>query len=173
MTYFEGNQWLPLALPQVFAFFCNPENLPRIMPPELRVRIERAALVTPPAGAGSQVLATDTDKVAGAGSEFVFSFRPFPLLPIRMNWRARIEEFDPRGYFRDTQLSGPMRRWSHRHEFHDESRDGVAGTLIRDRIEFEIGYGWVGKTLERYFVAPALRKSFAERQVLVEQALRG
>ena len=138
------------------------------MPPELQVRIEWAALVVPAAG---EVLLLERDKAAGAGSEFIFSFRPLPLLPIRMNWRARIEEFEPESYFRDTQVSGPMRRWNHRHEFQAESRNGTEGTLIRDRIEFEIGYGRAGKAVERYFVLPALQKSFAHRQSQVERAL--
>jgi ligand-binding SRPBCC domain-containing protein len=168
MTYFEAIQWLPVELPEVFAFFSQPANLPRIMPPELRVRIEWAALVSP---AECAVQLLERDEAAGAGSEFVFSFRPLPLLPIRMNWRARIEEYEPGCYFRDTQVSGPMRRWSHRHEFQSESRNGAEGTLIRDRIEFEIGYGGAGKALERYFVLPAMQKSFAHRQNQVERAL--
>ena len=168
MTYFEAVQWLPLARPTVFAFFCDPENLPRIMPPELRVRIEWAALVAPMASAA---LLFKRDRAAGAGSEFVFSFRPLPFLPIRMKWRARIEEFEPEGYFRDTQVSGPMRRWSHRHEFQAENRNGTAGTLIRDRVGFEIGYGRAGKAVERYFVLPTLQKSFAHRRSQVERAL--
>jgi ligand-binding SRPBCC domain-containing protein len=88
-----------------------------------------------------------------------------------MNWRARIEEFEPERYFRDTQLSGPMKRWSHRHEFQSESRNGAEGTLIRDRIEFELGYGPAGGVLERCLVLPALRKSFAQRQSRVESLL--
>lgn len=103
MTYFEAVQWLPLARPKVFAFFCNPANLPRIMPPGLQVRIEWAALVAPATG---EILLLERDKAAGAGSEFIFSFRPLPFLPIRMKWRARIEEFEPESYFRDTQVSG-------------------------------------------------------------------
>jgi len=168
MTCFETVQWLPLARPKVFAFFCDPANLPRIMPPELQVRIEWAALVAPVA---AEVLLLERNRAAGAGSEFVVSFRPLPFLPIRMKWRARIEEFEPGSCFRDTQVSGPMRRWSHRHEFQAESRNGAEGTLIRDRIEFEIGYGRAGKAVERYFVLPALQKSFAHRQSQVERAL--
>jgi ligand-binding SRPBCC domain-containing protein len=168
MSYFEAVQWLPMPRPKVFAFFCDPANLPRIMPPELRVRIEWAALVVPAAGEAWHL---ERDKAAGAGSEFVFSFRPLPLLPIRMKWRARIEEFELDSHFHDTQVSGPMRRWSHRHEFQAESRNDMEGTLIRDRIEFEIGYGRAGKAVERYFVLPALQKSFAHRQSQVERAL--
>lgn len=172
MACFEAVQWLPVTRSRVFAFFSYPENLPRIMPPELQVRSERAALVPPHAGVGAVFENLEMDKAAGAGSEFVFSFRPLPWAPIRMDWHARIEEYELGSYFRDTQVSGPMRRWSHRHEFESENRDGVDGTLIRDRVEFEIGYGWAGKLLERYFVLPAMRKSFEHRQEQVKQALR-
>ena len=124
-----------LARPKVFAFFCDPANLPRIMPPELQVRIEWAALVLP---AADEALLIERDKAAGAGSEFIFSFRPLPL-PIRINWRARIEEFEPDSYFRDTQVFGPMRRWSHRHEFQTESRDGTEGTLSATGSSLRLG----------------------------------
>jgi ligand-binding SRPBCC domain-containing protein len=110
------------------------------------------------------------DKVAAAGSEFVFSFRALPL--IRMKWHARIEEWVPGYYFRDTQVRGPMRRWSHRHDFQAARRNGLEGTLIRDRVDFEIGYGWAGELVERFFVLPSMQKSFAHRQAQVERALQ-
>ena len=72
---------------------------------------------------------------------------------------------------RDSQLSGPMHRWSLRHEIHAESRNGIEGTLIHDRIEFEIGFGWAGNLLERFFILPAMRKGFERRQVMVQRAL--
>jgi ligand-binding SRPBCC domain-containing protein len=154
------------------------------MPAALQVRIERSSLVRPKAGSGEIFEALELDQAAGAGSEFVFSFRPIPWFLLRMEWRARIEEWDPsvpgsqfsggcfpHSYFRDSQLSGPMRHWNHRHEFLGEPRDGREGTLIRDMVDFEIGYGWPGRVLERFFVLPSMRKSFAHRQRQVEQAL--
>jgi ligand-binding SRPBCC domain-containing protein len=181
VAHFEAVQWLPVPLPRAFAFFSDPTNLPRIMPAELQVRIERSSLVSPKAGSGEIFEALELDKTAGAGSEFVFSFRPIPWFLLRMEWHARIEEWEPGsfvpgshvpgGYFRDSQLSGPMRHWNHRHEFLAEPSDGREGTLIRDVVDFEIGYGWPGRLLERFFVLPNMRKSFAHRQRQVEQAL--
>jgi len=165
---FEVEQWLPLALSKVFAFFSYPENLPRIMPPEVHVRLIKAALIPP----SISLPILDLDKAAGAGSEFVFSFRPLPFIPVTTRWHARIEEYEPERYFRDIQLRGPMKRWSHRHEFQAERREGVDGTLIGDRVEFEIGYGWAGRILEQYLVLPAMRQSFERRQELVREALQ-
>lgn len=172
MVCFEADQWIPVPLPTVFAFFSDPDNLPRIMPTELRVRTERKLLVPPPAGSGAIYEALKRDKVAGVGSEFVFSFQPLPFFLLRMEWRVRIEEWEPGRYFRDIQLSGPMRRWSHRHEFRSERRNGHEGTTVSDRVEFEIGFSWAGRLLERYFVLPAMSKSFAHRQEEVERAVQ-
>jgi ligand-binding SRPBCC domain-containing protein len=90
-----------------------------------------------------------------------------------MKWHARIEEFEAGRYFWDAQTAGPMRSWRHRHSFDSERRDGVDGTVISDHIEFEIGYGWAGRVVERYFVLPSLQKSFAHRQQQVERELQG
>jgi ligand-binding SRPBCC domain-containing protein len=181
VAHFEAGQRLPVPLPKVFAFFSDPTNLPRIMPAELQVRIERSSLVLPKVGSGEIFEALELHKAAGAGLEFVFSFRPIPWFLLRMEWHARIEEWEPGsfvsgsqcegGYFRDSQLSGLMHHWNHRHEFLAELRDGREVTLIRDVVDFEIGYGWPGRLLERFFVLPAMRKSFAHRQRQVEQAL--
>lgn len=146
------------------------------MPAEMQVRIERSRLVAPKAGTSDIFRTLQLNKVAGAGSEFVFSFRPFPYFFLRMEWHAEIEEWEPGSeasvsYFRDTQLSGPMRRWNHRHEFRAERHEDRDGTWIRDLVDFEIGYGWAGKLLERIFVLPSMRKSFTHRQQQVERAL--
>lgn len=171
MTYFTSEQWLPVELPRVFAFFSDPRNLPRIMPPKLHVRIVAARLVPPPEAASDVFRFVAFEDAAGAGSEFVFRFRPLPLLPLAINWHARIEEYEAGRFFRDTQFAGPMGRWSHRHEFHGERRRGVPGTLVRDQVEFEIGSGWAGRIVEQVFVLPAMRAGFSRRQQLVERAL--
>jgi hypothetical protein len=63
MAYFEAVQWLPVELPKVFAFFSYPANLPRIMPPELQVRIEMAALVPPVNGDSTILQLLEMDKL--------------------------------------------------------------------------------------------------------------
>jgi ligand-binding SRPBCC domain-containing protein len=86
MARFETHQWVAVPLNKVFAFFSDPANLPRIMPPQMHVCTMRVALVPPPAEDSAGVLGLDRDKSAGAGSEFVISFRPVPFFPIRMEW---------------------------------------------------------------------------------------
>lgn len=39
---FETRQWVPFPVELVFAFFANPSNLPHLMPPRLKTRIEDA-----------------------------------------------------------------------------------------------------------------------------------
>jgi uncharacterized protein YndB with AHSA1/START domain len=41
-------QWIPVPLPRVFRFFSDPENLPRLMPPELAAEIRSIERVAPP-----------------------------------------------------------------------------------------------------------------------------
>ena len=41
----QFEQWVAAPLEQVFPFFSNPSNLPRIMPPGLRTRLVRLRLM--------------------------------------------------------------------------------------------------------------------------------
>jgi len=62
------------------------------------------------------------------------------------------------------QYQGPFRRWHHRHEFRAEIRDGVAGTLVRDEIEYEVGFGILGEIANAWFVRRHMQDTFAQRQ---------
>ena len=45
MSYrLEFGQWVPYPLEEVFLFFADPRNLPRIMPPATGTRIEHLSL---------------------------------------------------------------------------------------------------------------------------------
>ena len=46
--HFNAEQWLPYPVELVFAFFSNPENLPRQMPTWQKARIEEATFAPPP-----------------------------------------------------------------------------------------------------------------------------
>ena len=172
MSYrLEFVQWVPFAIEQVFFFFADPRNLPRIMPPATSTRIEQLILVAPPpAPASSSHKAAD--HFAGVGSEIVTSFRVAPSLPFRRRWIAQITEFEWNHHFADVQVEGPFRSWLHRHELAPETRDGIEGTRVCDRIEYQIGYGIFGRIAQRLFVDRQMRATCTYRQSVLEGLLR-
>ena len=160
-------QWVPFPLPRVFLFFANPRNLPRIMPPATDTRLDRLALVPPPNPRGSS---TSDTSLAGVGSLIVTSFRVLPPLPFRARWIARITDFEWNHHFADTQDKGPFRTFQHRHEFSAEEKDGVPGTIVRDRIEYDIGLGLAGR-IATLFVGPQMARTFRHRQQVLATLL--
>jgi ligand-binding SRPBCC domain-containing protein len=160
--------WVPYSLPQVFAFFSNPENLPRLMPPGTQTRIDRLELIPPPPPPAEILCAPNA---AGVGSIIATSFRPFPILPWRWEWIAAVTEFEWDHYFADLQRKGPFQQWHHRHEYLAETRNGVDGTLVRDRIEYEVGFGPLGVIANSLFIAGQMRHTFAERQKILPRLL--
>lgn len=173
MTYHvRFEQWVPVAIDRVFLFFANPGNLPRIMPPETGTELVRLKLVPPPGISGVHGSITDRDPLAGVGSEIVTSFRVLPLLPFRAQWIALITEFEWNHHFADVQQRGPFKSFQHRHELVAESRNGVQGTVVRDVIEYDVGFSWLGDLAQRFFVSRQLRRTFEYRQKALEKLLR-
>lgn len=165
-SHLEFADWVPFPLSRVFAFFSNPENLPRIMPAVTETRLDELRLVSPPSSPDSS-----TSCAAGIGTVIVTSFRMFPLLPFRVRWIARITEFEWNHDFADVQDKGPFKQWHHRHEFLTDTRDGVSGTLVRDVIDYEVGLGPLGAVANSLFVERQMRTTFAQRQQLLPQLL--
>ncbi len=166
---FEAEQWIAVPLPQVFAFFADPRNLPRIMPPKQGAKLVRLSLVSPSFPPG-QTLAT-IPYMAGVGTEIIFKFRAIPYLPMHERWTALITEFSLNEYFRDVQKQGPFRHWHHRHSFEGKTIDGRDGTLVRDVVEYEVGFGVIGRMLETLLFQGMLGRTFEYRKKAVEQIL--
>ena len=155
-SHLEFDHWVPFPLDRVFAFFSNPENLPRIMPKASATRLIHLNRVPPPGNS--------SDKAAGVGSTLVTSFRVFPFLPMRAQWIARITEFEWNHHFADVQDKGPFKSWHHRHEFWAETHGGIAGTLVRDVIDYEVGLGFLGEIANALFIQRQVNNTFAQRQ---------
>jgi ligand-binding SRPBCC domain-containing protein len=160
---FETEQWVGVPIEQVFLFFANPQNLPRIMPPSTGTKLLRVTLKPPPDGV-ARPAGSDEIPVAGVGSEIVTSFRVAPFLPLRARWTALITEFEWNDHFADTQVKGPFKRFQHRHQLSAETQNGVAGTRVRDVINYEVGFGLIGPLAEEWFVKAQLQKTFRYRQ---------
>jgi ligand-binding SRPBCC domain-containing protein len=101
----------------------------------------------------------------------VTSFRVFPFLPFRAEWVAEITEFEWNHHFADVQKKGPFKSFHHRHELVAETRNGVIGTVVRDRITYKLGFGLLGELAQRFFVSRQLRRTFEYRQQALERLL--
>lgn len=171
MHHIQFEQWVPVAVERVFLFFANPGNLPRIMPPGTGTELVRLKLVAPPGIAAETATIADRDPLAGAGSEIVTSFRVLPFLPFRAQWIALITEFEWNHHFADVQKKGPFKSFHHRHELLAEARNGVNGTVVRDMIDYEVGFGFFGELAQQFFIHRELRWTFAYRQKALERLL--
>ena len=128
----------------VFPFFEDAYNLEDITPPFLGFRV-----ITPRP----------------------IAMRPGALIEYRLKlhgllvrWKTRIDRFDPPHTFVDVQLSGPYRLWRHLHVFEP---DGRGGTIMRDRVRYQLPFGPLGAIAHLLFVRRDLRKIFDFRQQTV------
>lgn len=160
--HFTAEQWVPFPIELVFAFFANPENLPRLMPGWQKARIEEASFAPPPARPANAPRLPGI--AAGAGTRMTISFRPFPFSPVRIPWDAEIVEFTWNEHFCDVQLArGPFAFWRHCHRLQAETRDGRLGTLLKDEVEYEMRLGALGDLVGRIGAPLQFRSIFSFR----------
>jgi ligand-binding SRPBCC domain-containing protein len=136
----ERSQHVPRPREEVFRFFADARNLEAITPAFLRFRIATAGPIA-----------------MEAGTLIVYRLSLFGL-PFR--WRTRIEAWEPGIRFVDVQLSGPYRLWRHQHTF----EDAPGGTVMRDRVEYELPLGALGAVAHALFVRRALARIFDHRR---------
>jgi ligand-binding SRPBCC domain-containing protein len=163
----RAEHWIAVPLPKVFVFFADPHNLPRIMPPSQGAKILKLNLVPPrfPEAARPPGL----ERMAGAGTEINFKFRVFPYIPIHERWTALITEFSFNEYFCDIQKQGPFKSWHHTHTFEPKTVDGREGTMVSDEVEYEVGFGLVGRVLEAMIFQRMMSAIFEHRQKALEK----
>jgi ligand-binding SRPBCC domain-containing protein len=143
----ERQQLIPRPLADVFPFFADAGNLERITPDYL----------------GFQIL---TPRPIDIRSGTLIDYK-IKLCGIPLRWRTRIESFDPPHRFTDTQLRGPYKIWEHTHEF-TETPDG---TLMIDRVRYQIPLGPLGRLAHALFVRRTLARIFDYRYQAVERLL--
>jgi len=159
---FITEQWLPYPPELVFAFFANPENLPRLMPRWQSARIEEAVFAPPPPRPPSAP--RYPGMAAGDGTRLTLSFKPVPFSPIRLPWEAKIEDFRWNHGFCDIQLSGPFKSWRHCHTVSATVKDNVEGTTLRDEVAYELPLGPLSGLANTLIARHGLAYTFRYRQ---------
>jgi ligand-binding SRPBCC domain-containing protein len=141
MPVIATRAWVAAPIEESFAFFDDPANLARLMPPPVSIRPVRVE-PSPPR--------------AGTEIEFRYGIGPF-----RRSWVIRFVEHRPPHLMVDETLSGPMRRFHHSHRF-GTARNG--GTWIEDTVDFHVGPdGVLGRVVDA-LAAAAMRAIFVWRQ---------
>ncbi|HVU52190.1 MAG TPA: SRPBCC family protein [Polyangia bacterium] len=137
-------QLVPAPRADVFAFFADAGNLQRLTPPALEFSILTPLPITMRPGT-------------------IIDYR-LSLFRIPFRWRTVIEAFEPESRFVDVQAAGPYRAWRHTHEL----CDAPGGTLVRDRVEYELPLGPVGDLAHALFVRRQLDRIFDYRRRVIE-----
>jgi ligand-binding SRPBCC domain-containing protein len=130
---------------RVFAFHEQPDALKLLTPPWETSRVIQAAQI-------SQV-----------GSRAIVETKIFG--PVKGRWVAEHTAYDPPRMFADVQVKGPFRSWCHRHIV--EPRPG--GAMLRDEIDYEPPWWWLGRAAAGLLVVPRLQKLFDYRHQVTRQ----
>lgn len=124
---------------RVFAFHELPDALARLTPPWEKVRVVESA------------------EIQRVGSRAIVETRMLGLIPVR--WVAEHTAYDPPRMFEDVQISGPFRRWRHRHLI----KPHAEGALLRDEIDYEPPLSFIGKLAAPIAIIPRLQRMFDYR----------
>jgi ligand-binding SRPBCC domain-containing protein len=155
---FQTAQQLPYPPELVFAFFANPENLPRLMPRWQRARIEEAIFTAPPPRPTRAPRYPGI--AAGNGTRLTISLRAIPFIPARIPWEAQIEDFRWNQGFCDIQLRGPFKSWRHCHTV----TANAEGTTVTDQVTYELPLGPLSSIANTLIIHPQLKSTFRYRQ---------
>lgn len=134
---------------RVFAFHELPDAFERLIPPWEDVKIVKVA------------------DISEVGSRSIIETRI--LGPVTQKWVAEHTAYDPPRMFEDVQISGPFRKWRHRHivEPHPE------GAVLRDSMEFELPMGFLGRLAAPFAIIPRLEKMFDHRHEVTRKWCEG
>jgi len=135
--YLIREQIVPTPQQKVWDYFCDPQNLNAITPPDMNFEILQGA---------------DSKMYPGQLIEYRVEF----VRGIRSRWLTEIAHVRAGEYFVDEQRVGPYRFWYHEHGF----QDTPMGTRMTDRVTYVVPFDvlgdllnavWIGKRLEQIF----------------------
>ncbi len=113
---------------------------------------------------GERAVAGRTSGLIGAGESVTWEARH---LGVRQRLTVVITEFERPHYSRDVMTQGAFRTFAHDHRFLPHE----SGTLMIDDVTFTSPLGWLGRCVDRLFLAGYLRRLLEARcQALMAEA---
>ena len=140
-------QQLACDIEEAWKFFSNPHNLSKITPKDMSF----------------VVLSKVSGEEIYPGMEIDYTVSP--LLGLPMKWKTRITEVDYQKSFTDFQQSGPYKLWNHHHEFFPNEN----GVLMKDTVDYELPFRFLGSIAHRLIVKNKLENIFTYRYHILEE----
>ncbi len=140
-------QQLNCDIETAWEFFSSPFNLSKITPKDM----------------GFVVKSNLGKKPIYEGMEITYTVSP--LLKIPLKWKSKITQVDFQKSFTDVQEKGPYKYWNHFHEFVPNEK----GVLMRDKVDYELPFGFLGSIAHKLLVKKKLETIFSYRNQILEE----
>lgn len=134
-------QVIPAPAEAVWAYFCDPENLNAITPPDMNIEIVQGGEAAMYKG---QIIEYRVEFIRG----------------VRSLWLTEIAHVRDGEYFVDEQRIGPYRFWYHEHIFEKVPN----GTKMTDRVTYAIPFAVLGDAVNTVWISKRLKNIFDFRK---------
>lgn len=142
--HLHREQIIPACLTAVWRFFCDPQNLNQITPPDMNFEVIHGG---------------ESGMFEGQLIEYRVEF----IRGFRSKWLTEIAHVRDECSFVDEQRIGPYRFWYHAHGF--ERVDG--GVRMIDHVTYAIPYGIAGDLIDRIWIRKRLASIFDFRSAKI------
>lgn len=142
----KRTEFLPVSIETAWDFFSNPNNLPKITPSELNLRIT-----------------SEAEEKIYPGMIITYTVTPIPF--IKTSWATEITQVDPLRYFVDEQRFGPYKFWHHKHFFTEAGEK----TQVEDLIHYSLPFGPIGRLANPLLVSRKLDLIFDYRSARIQK----
>ncbi|MES2766349.1 MAG: SRPBCC family protein [Bacteroidota bacterium] len=130
----------------VFHFHNDPQNLLKISPPGINVKIEHS-------------------EPTALGAKIILKVSQFGI--IKMLWKMQFTEYEPPFRMTDEMLSGPFKTWIQRREL--SFKNGK--TFLNDSLDYELPFGFLGNIANALVVKYIIKNMFEYRQRKTKELL--
>jgi len=141
----KANQTIPISIDEAWGFFSNPNNLPKITPPWLNLKVTSEL----------------PDKMYEG---MIITYKVYPFWGLPSNWVTEITTVKEKIFFIDEQRFGPYKFWHHQHHFKKTS----SGVEMTDIINYALPFDPLSRPLNNILVGKKVKEIFSFRKGVLE-----
>jgi ligand-binding SRPBCC domain-containing protein len=145
----KTNQSLPISIEDAWDFFSNPNNLPKITPPWLNLKVTSEL----------------PDKMYEG---MIVTYKVFPFLRISSNWITEITTVKEKAFFIDQQRFGPYKFWHHQHHF----KETGSGVEMSDIVNYALPFDPFSRPLNNILVGKKVEGIFEFRKEVLNDLFK-